>query len=137
VRAVLDCNVLISAPLSRDGTPARVARAWLDGAFELIGSEQLLDELERALTYPKLRERIEPAEAVEYIELLRIGARMHVNPPHEPSVRSPDQDDDYLIALAESAQAMIVSGDRHLLGLAGQIPVVSADDFLADLETRT
>jgi uncharacterized protein len=114
VRAVLDPNVLISALLSRCGTPARVLRAWLDGAFELIVSDLLRTELERALAYPKPRERAEASEAIEFIELLRRGARTHDDPDGLPSARSPDPGDDYLIALAESAQAMIVSGDRHL-----------------------
>jgi uncharacterized protein len=130
VRAVLDPNVLISALLSRDGNPARVLRGWLDGVFELIVSDQLLTELERALSYPKLRDRVEPSEAIEFIELLRRAARMYDDPDDPPSVRSPDSGDDYLIALAETAQAMIVSGDRHLLGLAGQVPVFSPADCL-------
>jgi putative PIN family toxin of toxin-antitoxin system len=136
VRAVLDPNVLISAVLSRSGTPARVLRAWLDGAFELVVSRQLLAELERALAYPKLRARVQADEAIEYVELLRRGAGRHDDPDDPPSVRSPDPGDDYLIALAESVQAMIVSGDRHLLGLAGQVPVLSPADFLAELDRR-
>jgi putative PIN family toxin of toxin-antitoxin system len=134
VRAVLDANVLISALLSRDGSPARVLRAWLDGAFELIVSEHLLDELDRAFGYPKLRDRVEPSEAIEFVELLRRGARMHQDPSDPPGVRSTDPGDDYLIALAENTQAMIVSGDRHLLGLAGELPVLSPADFLAELD---
>jgi predicted nucleic acid-binding protein len=45
VRAVVDPNLLISALLSREGSPARVLRAWLEGAFELIVSEDLLGEI--------------------------------------------------------------------------------------------
>ena len=41
-------------------------------------------------------------------------------------------DDDYLIALAHSRDAALVSGDRHLLELAGKIPVFSPVDFLAN-----
>jgi putative PIN family toxin of toxin-antitoxin system len=137
VRAVLDPNVLISALLSRDGTPARVLRAWLEGAFELIVSDALLGELERALAYPKLRSRVERSDAREIIELLRRSAGMLDDPDHTPSVRSPDPGDDYLIALAEAAQAFIVSGDGHLLGLAGQVPVFAPADFLTQLDRRS
>ena len=136
MRAVLDPNVLISALLSRSGSPARVLRAWLDGAFELVVSSQLLSELERALTYPKLRARVEPSEAIELIELLRRGAldARRSQRPADHQVR--DRGDDYLIALAETTQAVIVSGDRHLLELAGQLPVFSPAEFLAELERR-
>lgn len=136
MRAVLDPNVLISALLSREGSSARVVRLWLDGAFELVVSEHLLDELGRALGYPKVRKRVEPAEAIEFIDLLRRGAHMQDDPANPPSVRSPDPDDDYFIALAQSAQAMIVSGDRHLLGLGGRLPILSPSAFIDELDRR-
>ena len=99
-------------------------------------SGQLLSELERALTYPKLRARVEPSEAIELIELLRRGALTDDDPNDPPTIRSRDRGDDYLIALAETAQAVIVSGDGHLLELAGQLPVFSPAAFLAELERR-
>jgi putative PIN family toxin of toxin-antitoxin system len=136
VRAVLDPNVLISALLSRAGSPARVLRAWLDGAFELIVSQQLLRELERALAYPKLRARIEPSEAAEFIDLLRRGARLVDDPGDPPVLRSRDPDDDYLIALGAAAQAVVVSGDGHLLGLADRAPIFSPAEFLTELDRR-
>ena len=49
------------------------------------------------------------------------------------SVRSRDQGDDYLIALASSERALLVSGDEHLLELAEDIPVLSSAGFLARL----
>jgi len=134
VRAVLDSNVIISALLAPRGTPAKVLRAWLDGAFELVASDALLAELQRAMAYPKLRRRIEATEAQELIELLRREARMTNNPDDPPSTRSPDPDDDSLIALGAVAQAAIVSGDGHLLGLARELPVYSPAEFLVLLE---
>lgn len=134
MRAVLDPNVLISALLAPLGTPAEIMRAWLDGGFELVASEALLAELDRAMAYPKLRKRIETAEAQALIELLRREALMTGDPEHPPSTRSPDPGDDYLIALAAAMQAAIVSGDHHLLGLAGELPVYSPAEFLTLLE---
>jgi len=54
VQAVLDPNVIISALLSPNGSPARVVQAWLDGGYELVVSPLLLGELDRALDHPKL-----------------------------------------------------------------------------------
>ena len=55
MKAVLDVNVLVSALISRDGTPARVLRAWVDGHYELLVSPTLMAELERTLAYAKLK----------------------------------------------------------------------------------
>ncbi len=131
MRAVLDANVIISALLTPRGSPARVLRAWLDGAFDLVISSLLLAELERALAYPKLRARVDPAEAEELVELLRREAEMFEDPTDPPGVCSPDPGDDYLIALAIAAQAAIASGDGHLLGLARRLPVYSPVAFLS------
>jgi uncharacterized protein len=134
VRAVLDPNVIISALLTPRGTPARIVRLWLIGAFEFITSESLLAELERALKYPKLRDRIRPSEAQQLVELLRSETEVLEDPADAPAVRSPDPADDYLIALAESTRAALVSGDRHLLGLRHILPVYAPAEFLALLE---
>lgn len=131
MRAVLDPNVVVSAVLSRAGTPAALLQAWLDGTYELVVSAGLLDELERVLGYPKIARRVSADEARELLDLLRLQADLVADPDTAPAVRSPDPDDDYLIALAEAARAVIVSGDSDLLGLTDQIPVYSPAAFLA------
>ncbi len=136
MQAVLDPNVVVSAVLSRAGTPAALLRAWLDGAYELIVSPALLGELERVLGYPKIASRVSPDEARDLLDVLRLQARIIDDPDNAPSVRSPDPNDDYLICLAEAAPAVIVSGDSDLLGLTEQIPVYTPAAFLA-LLTQT
>lgn len=130
MRAVLDVNVIISALLAPHGSPARVLRRWIEGAFALVVSPLLLAELERALGYPKLRDRITEDEADTLIELLRREAQLVDDPPGPPDVASPDPDDEYVIALAAATRSVIVSGDRHLLGLADSIPVYTPAEFL-------
>jgi putative PIN family toxin of toxin-antitoxin system len=130
VRAILDPNVIISALLSRDGTPARVLRAWLEGRFDLIVSPLLLEELERALAYPKLAERISAAEAAALVDWLRREAILVDDLAERPTSRSEDPGDDYLLALAEAERAVLVSGDRHLLALTEELPVLTAREFL-------
>jgi uncharacterized protein len=130
VRAVLDPNVINSALLSPEGAPAYALREWQQGAFELIVSPLLLAELERALAYPKLRLRIEPETATAVVEWLARGAAMEPDPVGPPPVHSPDPWDDYLIALASAKGAILVSGDEHLLGLAGTLPVYPPAAFL-------
>lgn len=130
MHAVLDPNVLISALLNRDGTPARLLREWTAGAFELIVSPLLLAELRRALAYPKLRKRISAEGAEAMIRWLERAATISADPDDEPPVRSPDRGDDYLLALAAANDAELVPGDRHLLGLADVEPVWTAVELI-------
>lgn len=136
MRAVLDVNVLISAILSPTGTPARLLLAWQSGAFELIVSSTLLDELRRALAYPKLRRLVPVTEAEAFVAWLADAATLAPDPGRPPPVRPPDPGDAYLIALAAARDAMLVSGDRHLLGLADALPVRAPTSFLAALDER-
>jgi putative PIN family toxin of toxin-antitoxin system len=130
VRALLDANVLVSALLSRAGTPARLILLWLDAAFELVVCPALLSEVERALGHPKLRTRIEPADAKRFVELLSELAEMVPDPEGPPLMHSEDPGDDYLLALAAREQVPLVSGDKHLLALRGRAPVFSPRAFL-------
>ena len=133
MRAVFDPNVIISGLLSPAGKSARLLRAWEAGEFELITSAALLEELGRALAYPKLRRRISEEEAERVLQWLSESATVVSDPTIEAPVRSADPGDDYLIALAASRQAILVSGDKHLLDLAEQIPVLDPARFLEQL----
>jgi len=136
VRAVLDVNVLISALISPHGTPATVLRAWRDGAFELLASEMLLAELQRALAYPKLRAYVSGDEAEAVLDWLSRSATLVADPAGPPAIGSPDAGDDYLLSLATTERAALVSGDRHLLSLSGEAPIFSPAEFLELLEER-
>ena len=136
MRAVLDANVLIAALLAPRGAPAQLVSRWLAGEFELVVSEALLSELSRALAYPKLRDRIPAADGDDYIAMLRRFGRVGVD-PEDPPPRSSDSSDDYLLALAESERAALVSGDVDLLALAADYPVRSPRAFLAELEAAS
>jgi predicted nucleic acid-binding protein len=116
MRAVLDANVLISAILSRRGTPAALLLAWQAGAFELIVSPLLLAELRRALAYPKLARLVPAADAEAYVDWLSRSARVAG------------------ITLAAAERAVLVSGDAALSSLAHRIPVRTPAAFLAELE---
>jgi len=136
LRAVLDVNVLISAFLSPTGAPARLLLAWQTGAFELIVSPALLAELARALGDPKLRRLVPAADADAYVDWLERSATVAHDPDGAPPVHTVDPDDDYLVALAADQRAMLVSGDRHLLALAEDFPVLPPAHFLATLADR-
>lgn len=136
MRAVADPNVLISALLSREGGPAQVLIAWQEGRFELVLSPLLLEELDRALAYPNLRRHVPEADAEAAVGWLSRSATVANDPAEAPAVTSSDPGDDYLIALAAAERAALVSGDKHLLALAGRIPVYSPREFLELLDRR-
>lgn len=134
MRAILDVNVVISGLLSAGVAPGRLLRAWDDGAFELVASPALLDQLARALAYPKLRRLIPSDEAAAALEWIRSSAELVDDPTGQPPLRSPDPGDDYLVALAVHERVPVVSGDSHLLGLADTLPILTPVAFLELVE---
>jgi uncharacterized protein len=132
VRAVLDANILISALISPSGAPARAVSSWLAGQYELVVSELLLAEVERVLADSKFRDLVSPRDADTFVELVRRGAVIAPDPA-DPRSRSRDPGDDYLVALAEAGRAVLVTGDRHLLELAGALPVATVREFVDSL----
>lgn len=136
VRVVVDVNVLVSAQLRADGPPGHVYSAWLAGAFELIASQHLIDELARVAGKPNLAKRLDPAAIPTLVARLRADAIIAEDPP-AARVVSRDPSDDYLVALARSAGAhAIVTGDRHLLAMDDLRPrALAPQAFLAWLES--
>lgn len=132
---MLDVNVLVAALLSRDGAPARLLLRWLAGDFELIVSENLLAELRRSLSYAKLRSRVPEADALAFVELIEATATKAVD-PERPERRSRDPGDDYVLALAASAAAAVVSGDRDVLDLGADLPIYSPAEFHSTLDRQ-
>jgi len=132
-RAVLDPGVLVSALISPSGAPAKVVAQAVAGDFELIVSPALMAELDGVLRREKFRPYFDLETAGEYVALLRRTATNAADPERQPPLRSFDPDDDYLIALAHSRSAVLVSGDSDLLELTGGAPICAPADFLATI----
>lgn len=129
-RAVLDPGVLVSALITPNGTPAKLLAATREGEFELIVSPLLLAELEEVLSRKRFRRYIDLDAVGDYLDLLRRLAVLKDDPAEPPPLLSSDPDDDYLIALAHSCKAALVSGDSDLLVLADRVPVCTPGGFL-------
>jgi len=118
VRALLDTNVLVSGVFFA-GTPGRVVAAVAVGRFTLVLSLEILDEYRRVgrdleRRYPKLRGTFEPVVALLVASAIVVDA-----PPLLAPVSADPDDDKFLAAAVAAGASVIVSGDRHLLEVAG------------------
>lgn len=120
----------VSAVINPYGTPARVAEAVADGAVTAVVTQHLLDELAAVLIRPKFRRWISVADAIAFVESLGGHADLRDDPgPPTAGVRDPN--DDYLVALAEAADATIVTGDDDLLEAELEPPAITPAQLLA------
>jgi putative PIN family toxin of toxin-antitoxin system len=124
--------VWISAVINPYGTPARVAQAVADGAITAVATQHLLDELAAVLIRPKFRRWISVADAIAFVESLGGHADLH-DDPGPPKTKVRDSNDDYLVALADAADAVIVTGDNDLLTAGLKPPAITPAQLLARL----
>jgi putative PIN family toxin of toxin-antitoxin system len=112
VRVILDTNLLLSGLISPAGWPATLIEAWLDRRFSLISHEVQLAELRDVGRRDKIRALVKPSELGRMVNQIRLIADM---PDALPRVqRSPDQRDDFLLALCEAGEAdWLVTGDKN------------------------
>lgn len=98
-------------------------------------SPLLVEELRTVLLRPKFRRWLSLDEVDQFVaDLAAIGDKVD-DPVAGPSRRSPDPDDEFLLALAEAADVeALVSGDSRLLELRITPPVVTPAAFLRRIE---
>lgn len=138
MRVVLDTNILVSALIAPAGNPAMIYNAWEQGQFLLLTCAEHLREIRSTLEKPRIAGLIRPYKAGRLInQIKKLAVYIH----HLPRVdRSPDPDDNFLLALAEAGKAdYLVTGDKSgLLPLRKHKATIigSARDFAESLDTR-
>lgn len=134
-RAVADTNVWVAAAVAPAGVCGRLLAAALQSRWKPVVSPLLVEELRTVLLRPKFRRWLSLDEVDQFVaDLAAIGDKVD-DPVAGPSRRSPDPDDEFLLALAEAADVeALVSGDSRLLELRITPPVVTPAAFLRRIE---
>jgi uncharacterized protein len=111
VRVILDTNILLSAMISDRGAPHMIYRAWRAGRFDLVTSEDQLDELRRASHYPKFKTVLQPHHVGTMINNLRRAMVLKSLPT---GIEATDPFDAFLLEMAKVGEAdWLVTGDHR------------------------
>ena len=136
LRVVLDTNQFVSSVIIKKGPPAQLLQAWKNHTYILITSRQIIEEIKKALHYPRIVKKyhLHEREIEALINLIEHEAII-LPAPSKIHVIKEDPDDNKILACALEAKAQyIVSGDKHLLKLGRykNISIVTAREFLKD-----
>ena len=118
-----------------ESVPGRIVRAWRAAQFELVFSEPMLDELGRALAYPKIETRLKWDQDTisRFLLLLRFKTDVvdissaTVGVPRDP------QDAPVPATLIAGGADYLVTGDKNLLTLSQVYPIVTPAEFASRL----
>jgi uncharacterized protein len=133
LRAVLDANVYISAIIQPGGTPGRLVERFLrDAIFEIVLSPAIVDEVLRALAYPKVRKILRGVDAQLWFEDLVVLADLVPGAKQLAGVCKDPDDDKYVAAALEGRATYAVTGDRAFLDLGEHagVEILSPRAFL-------
>jgi uncharacterized protein len=139
--AVIDSTVLVSAFLTEGGVAAELLHYAREGVFMVFLSEDIFDETEHTLSYPRIRARYDytDEDVADFLDRLRLAAQLTTDLPRLTGIVR-DPNDDMVVATALRAQAAyIVTRDKDLLSLEQyeEITILTPEAFMAILREQS
>ncbi len=131
MRAILDTNVFISG-IFFAGPPYRILKAWRDGKIQLVISPEILEEYRRVSH--DLSKQFPAINLAPILEMIAVKAEVFPNQSLPRHVCIDPDDDKFLAWPVTGKCKLIISGDKHLLSLAGYrgIKVIKPREFVQD-----
>jgi putative PIN family toxin of toxin-antitoxin system len=131
VRIVLDTNVFVSGVFFR-GPPYEILKAWQDDRFQLVISQEILQEYREV--GEALAKRFSGVDLSPILELLIVKAELTESPSLLEAVCDDPEDDKFLACALAGNSKLIISGDKHLLKISGYqgIKVIKPRKFFDD-----
>ena len=129
LRLLLDTNVLVSWLVYPGSIQGRIVSRWRGGGVDVVLSRYILDETARVL--PRLsRIQLNSAEIRDLVDsLIFLADMVESDAETEVSLRAADQQ--LLGTLPSSRANYLITGDKDLLAVAEQYPIVTPALFWA------
>ncbi len=123
MRVVLDTNIIISALVFNSGQLVWIRQTWINQSITPLVNKVCVEELLRALTYPKFK--LSPQE-IESLLGEYLPHTITIESTRKPGKKIPhckDPHDQKFLELAYAGNAeLLITGDKALLDLQGKTP---------------
>jgi putative PIN family toxin of toxin-antitoxin system len=135
IRATLDTNVLAPGLTGVGSASNRLFRLWRDGAFTLVVSNHVLQELERALGDPYFAARVSRSDVEEAIRQLTANATVVELSVDVHGIATHPEDDKVLATALSGGASVLCTRDKQLLRLATYqgVAIMSPGELLAQI----
>ena len=135
-KVVVDTNLVVSALLSEEGSPAIVFELILLELIENYTSKEIIEEIKEVFKREKIRSRVKPEQIDFIINNFETYSR-RVDPEISLNVVKEDPDDDKFFEVAVTANAnYIISGNKHVQAIKSfkDVKVMSPKEFLNEFK---
>jgi hypothetical protein len=140
LRAVIDTNLFISGMFARDSLSAQLQNLWINQEFELVTSLEIMREVSRVLSYPRIKERFKPKEenVRRFFRLIFRKAIISKDVYHTDKIVDDPTDNKFLACALEKKADYIVSRDPHLRNLKHfhGIQIIDATTFIEKVKSQ-
>jgi len=128
MRVVLDTNILVSGIVYPSSIPGRIVTAWRAGKLDVALSRYILDEMRRVL--PRLSRCTLTAEEIRELADLFLFLALIVEPAKLSAKELRDRNDLPVLGTLQASEAdYLITGDKDLLVLAEQYPIITPAEF--------
>lgn len=132
MQVILDTNIWVSGLLLPNSKAGLILVEWKKLSFDVVLSTYILQEIERVLSYPKIEKRLkwDKNKIKHYVNLLSLFVDLRED--GQPLVHVPDDPNDspILSLLLSSNSDYLITGDRDLLKLQLEYPILTLNQFL-------
>lgn len=132
IKVVVDTNVVISAPLSKDGNPAKIFELILLEKIENYTSLTIIKEIVEVFDRPRISKLIDEEKKNFIVSSFKTFSKI-IEPSLKLNIIREDISDNKFLECALTAKAdYIISGDEHLKKLEqfGNIKIINPKEFL-------
>lgn len=130
-KVVLDSNIFVSFLISHRPPISTILDLWVSGELTVCYSMEILEELEAALDYPKIRKLVSGSEIESLIDAIKILGILII-PTKTVGICRDKKDNKFLEVCSESVSEFLISGDDDLLSLGEfeDTKIVSPSEYL-------
>ena len=140
VRAVIDTNIWVSSLINPYGFPARLRKSFVEGAFTLVASTPMMEELAEVLARPRIRNKyLIPDDDVKELLILLEERAEDIMISEEVTICR-DKDDNFIVETAIKGKVAYlvtrdddIKFDKEVLSFLARygVSVISVAKFLA------
>jgi len=136
----VDTNLFVSGLFAKDSLSAQLQDLWINQDFQLVTSIEIIKEVSRVFTYPRIKERFKPKDETikRFFRLVFRKAIIAKDIYETDKILDDPTDNKFLACALEKKADYIVSRDPHLRNLKHYhgIQIVDAKSFIEKVTAK-